>query len=178
MTRSIHALALSAALLTGSTATASEHDIESLRERVAALEARIEALEAARSFTTFMPDFAERFHVMHFAGDAGDWAVAKHELLTLQGIARRSTDIDPQMGQMFQQMLGPAFDQLEAAIEHENKKKFQAALETTIGSCNACHAATGSAFIQVTLNPPDSLNMRHPHKLTKSEAPGDHAHKH
>ena len=178
MTRMIHALALAGAVLTGPAAMAAQHDIESLRERVAALEARLEALEAARSFTAFMPDFSERFHVMHFAGDAGDWAVAKHELLTLQDIARRSTDIDSEKGNMFQQMLRPAFDQLEAAIEHENKKKFRAALETTVNSCNACHTATGSPFIQVTLDPPDSLNMRHPHKLTESEAPGDHIHAH
>ncbi|HSS64574.1 MAG TPA: hypothetical protein VLS27_09075, partial [Gammaproteobacteria bacterium] len=59
-----------------------------------------------------------------------------------------------------------------------NQKKFRAALETTITSCNACHAATGSSFIQVTLDPPDSLNMRHPHNLMRTEAPGDHAHKH
>jgi cytochrome c553 len=173
-----HAMAFALAIVTGPAATASQHDIESLRERVSALEARIEALEAARSFTSFMPDFSERFHVMHYAGDAGDWAVAKHELLTLQGIAERATDIDLQQGKMLQQMLAPAFDQLETAIEHGNRKQFHSALEATVTSCNACHAATGNAFIQVTLDPPARLNMRHPHKLTKSEAPGDHAHTH
>lgn len=178
MMRAFLVVALAGALLAGQAAMAAKDDVQSLRERIAALEARINALEAARSFTAFMPDFAERFHVMHQAGDAGDWAVAKHELLTMEGIAKRSTDIDPDKGKMLQQMLDPAFEQLEAAIEHGNEKKFQAALETTISSCNACHAATGSSFIQVTLDPPSSLSMRHPHKLMKSDAPGGHTHKH
>lgn len=174
----IHAAALAGAMLTGPSAMAAEHDIESLRKHIAALEARIEALEAARSFTAFMPDFAERFHVMHQAGDASDWAVAKHELLTLQGIVKRSTDIDLEKGKLLKQMLAPGFDQLEAAIEHGNKEKFRAALETTTNACNACHTATGSAFIQVTLDPPSSLTIRHPHRLMESDAPGDHAHTH
>ena len=31
-----------------------------------------------------MPNFAERLHVMHYAGEAEDWAVASHELLGLR----------------------------------------------------------------------------------------------
>ncbi|MCK5361557.1 MAG: hypothetical protein KAR22_01240, partial [Gammaproteobacteria bacterium] len=43
-------------------------------------------------------------------------------------------------------------------------------------TCNACHAATGSDFVQVTLDARDSLSLRHPHKLMRRAVPGGHSH--
>jgi hypothetical protein len=116
-----------------------DHNTDRLMERIQALEERLAEMESRFSFTFFMPDFAERFHVMHRAGEAGDWAV-------------------------------------EHAIEDSNHEKFEKALVQTISSCNACHTATGSDFVQVTLDASDSLSMRHPHRFMEQQAPSDHAH--
>jgi hypothetical protein len=43
-------------------------DVRALTRQIEALQARVSALEASRTFTAFMPNFAERFHVMHRAG--------------------------------------------------------------------------------------------------------------
>lgn len=145
-------------------------------KRLDALEQRLSALEAARSFAGFMPDLAERFHVMHRAGEAGDWAVAAHELAEMQKLSRLSISIDAQQGMLMQSMLGPSFETLEGAIEHGNLKRFSKALESTISACNGCHVATGANFVQVTLDAPDGLSMRHPHRFTKSDAPEGHHH--
>ncbi len=145
-------------------------------KRLDALEQRLSALEAARSFAGFMPDLAERFHVMHRAGEAGDWAVAAHELAEMQRLSRLSVSIDAQQGTLMQSMLGPSFENLESAIEHGNLKKFSKALESTISACNSCHVATGAKFVQVTLDAPDGLSMRHPHRLITRDAPEGHHH--
>ncbi len=145
-------------------------------KRLDALEQRLSALESARSFAGFMPDLAERFHVMHRAGEAGDWAVAAHELAEMQRLSRLSVSINAQQGALMQSMLGPSFENLESAIEHGNLKKFSAALESTISACNSCHVATGANFVQVTLDAPDGLSMRHPHRLMIRDAPEGHHH--
>lgn len=160
---------------TGVQATTHQNE-QRLLERIEALEKRVSELEAARTFAAFMPDFAERFHVMHRAGEAGDWAVATHELLELKRMMNQADSIDEERGKRMQSMLGPSLDRIQTTIEHENKKKFIQALVDTTRVCNACHIATGSEFINVTLDPPDNLSMRHPHALRPSEAPTDHRH--
>jgi hypothetical protein len=133
-------------------------------------------LESRFSFASFMPDFAERFHVMHRAGESGDWAVASHELQTMKQIMQLSTSIDADKGKLMMAMLEPNFEALEHAIEDGNHGKFEKALTQTIDTCNACHTATGSSFVQVTLDAADSLSMRHPHKFMQQQAPLGHSH--
>jgi len=147
-----------------------------LEQRISALEARIAALEAVQTFTSFMPNFAERFHVMHRAGEAGDWAVASHELAEMKRLSTLSTAIDAEKGKLMQGMMAPSFEELEAAIGHGNQKKFDKALNDSIIACNACHKATGSEFIEVTLDARDSLSLRHPHRLIPRDVPGGHHH--
>ena len=163
--------------LFGSHTLASQHSSsDRLMERIQALEERIAVLESRFSFASFMPDFAERFHVMHRAGESGDWAVASHELQTMKQIMQLSTSIDADKGKLMLAMLEPNFEALEHAIEDGNHGKFEKALTQTIDACNACHTATGSSFIQVSLDAGDSLSMRHPHKFMAQQAPVGHSH--
>ena len=150
--------------------------LEKLRLQIQALQDRVTALEALTTFTTFMPNFAERFHVMHHAGEAGDWAVASHELAEMQRMARLSTSIDGEKGRLLNAMMAPSFADLDDAIEHGNGTKFEKALVQTITTCNACHAATGSGFVEVTLEVPDLLSLRHPHRLVARGVPEGHSH--
>ncbi len=152
--------------------------LEALEHRIEALQAQIAALEARQTFTSFMPDFAERFHVMHRAGEAGDWAVASHELAEMKRITTLSPTIDAEKGKLMQAMMGPSFEALEGAIEHSNLEKFEQALAQTIDTCNACHTATGSDFVQVTLDATESLSMRHPHRFMSRGVPSGHTHGH
>lgn len=151
-------------------------DVVRLMERIDALEQRIATLESTRTFASFMPDLAERFHVMHRAGEAGDWAVASHELQEMKRLSQQSTSIDSDRGKLLLGMMWPSYESLESAIEHGNGKKFAKALEGTVVACNSCHVATGSEFVQVTLNASDGLGMRHPHRLMMRDAPAGHHH--
>ncbi len=157
-------------------ASGDEAKFEALEHQIAALQARIAALEAFQTFTSFMPNFSERFHVMHRAGEAGDWAVAAHEFQEMKRLTRLSTTIDNEKGQLMQAMLAPSFEALESAIEHNDHEKFEKALTQTIDTCNACHTATGSDFVQVTFDAREALSIRHPHKFMEREVPGGHTH--
>ncbi len=153
-------------------------EIQALKVQIEALQARVKALEAQQTFTSFMPNLAERFHVMHRAGEASDWAVASHELEEMKRITALSPTIDKEKGQLMQAMMGTSYAALEEAIEHGNHEKFEKALEQTISTCNSCHVATGSEFVEVTLNARESLSMRHPHRFMRREMPSGHTHGH
>ncbi|OGA70462.1 MAG: hypothetical protein A3G81_13820 [Betaproteobacteria bacterium RIFCSPLOWO2_12_FULL_65_14] len=144
-------------------------EIKALRERVAVLEA------LKPRFTNFMPNYAERFHVMHRAGDVGDWAVAAHEIDEMKRMTGVSKYIDPKLGTLMQAFMDGNLRKLREAVEHGNSKSFQAALEDTAASCNGCHKASGST-LGVSVKVSETMSMRHPHLLGKTTVPKDHGH--
>lgn len=153
--------------------------VDALVEEVTQLRKAIESLQAIQpTVTSLMPEFAERFHVMHFAGEAEDWAVAHHEFLELKRIAGVIKTIDPEMGALIDGFMTANFNSLATAIEHEKVEMFKKALVVTVESCNACHVAAGSPFMKVGLNVQDSLSMRHSHELGKSSNSGENTHMH
>lgn len=162
-----------------SAATRELNTLEDLKAEVMALRKAVEALQATQpSITSLMPEFAERFHIMHYAGDAGDWAVAEHELLEMQRLVGVIERIDPEKGPMVKGFMTQSFNKLNAAIEHGKRESFDKALGETLTNCNACHKAVGSEYIKVTLEVDESLSMRHPHQLTRRKMMGPHTHKH
>lgn len=150
-----------------------------LNDEVARLSKEVELLQAIQpTITSLMPEFAERFHVMHYAGEAEDWAVASHELLELNRLIEIMMQVDPEKGVMANGFLLANFNDLDAAIEHRNLESFQKSLIETTKNCNACHAAAGSPWMTVVLDARNSISMRHSHDLYKSVKPGNHTHKH
>jgi hypothetical protein len=163
-------------LFLGNVVASQDSNSDHLIERIQVLEERLAVMESRFSFASFMPDFAERFHVMHRAGEAGDWAVASHELQEMMRLTRLSNSIDADNGKLMGAMMEPSFEALEHAIEDSNHEKFEKALTQTIDTCNACHTATGSSFVQVTLDARGSLSMRHPHSFMQRQMLSGHSH--
>ena len=154
-------------------------EISLLKAEVRALRKAVASLQALKpTLTTLMPDFAERFHVMHRAGDAGDWAVAAHEVLEMQRLVNVAKQIDAKKGVLVEGFMSGNLRTLNKAIEHGKLESFYKAMNDTVKNCNACHVAVGSPFIKVTLDVDEGLSMRHPHALGKSKAPAKHTHKH
>lgn len=153
--------------------------LEALSEEVAHLRATVELLDAIRpTTTTLMPSVAERFHVMHHAGEAEDWALAAHELLGIEHLLEIIERVDPQKRALASGFLEPQLEHLDAAIDHGNREAFVKAIEQTVESCNACHVAVGSPSMVVALDVADGLSLRHSHRLVPSDKPGEHTHKH
>lgn len=153
--------------------------VDSLNREVAQLRETVDMLYAIRpTITMLMPSLAERFHVMHFAGDAGDWALASHELLGIEHLLGVIQKVDFEKGAMAEGFLEPSLKRIDAAIDHGNRSAFDKAISDMVKSCNACHVAAGSPAMVVSLNPSDNLSLRHSHKLMRSDKPGEHTHKH
>ncbi len=158
-------------------AFASQHsNSKLLLERIESLEKRLTVLESRLTFTSFMPDFAERFHVMHQAAEAGDWAVAGHQLQEMKKMVESSTTIDAEKGQLFQAMMGPVIEEMEGAIGHGDEEEMHALLKQATQTCNSCHVATGSPFIKVSLDTSETLSMRHPHTFMMQKPNMKHMH--
>lgn len=102
--------------------------------------------------------------------------MAAHELAEMKRLSRQSTSIDAERGKLLLNMMAPGYENLESAIGHGNGEKFSRALHTAVDACNRCHVATGSSFVEVTLDAPDGLSMRHPHRLMMRDAPAGHHH--
>ncbi|MEE8364152.1 MAG: hypothetical protein V3R76_00055 [Gammaproteobacteria bacterium] len=164
------------ALFLGNALASQDNDSARLLERIQVLEERLAAVESRFTFASFMPDFAERFHVMHRSGEAGDWAVASHELMEMMRLSQLSPSINADQGKLMEAMMKPNFEALRHAIEDSNQEKFNTALAQTIDSCNACHTASASRFIEVQLNARESISLRHPHKFIERQVQGGHAH--
>lgn len=153
--------------------------VEVLNSEVARLRLIVESLQAIQpTIASLMPEFAERFHVMHYAGEAEDWAVASHELHGLKRLVEIMIQVDPDKGAMANGFLLGNFEDIDAAIEHEEIRAFTKSLAETVENCNSCHIAAGSPWMKVVLDAKDALSMRHSHDLGKSTKPGDHTHMH
>lgn len=152
--------------------------LRQMQARLDELNAKVAQLEHLRpDFATMMPEVAERLSVMHSAGEAGDWAVAAHELAEIQRIVGNSTSIDQTKGKMMQGFLTGPLNAIDEAVDHGNKGKFISALGNTVNSCNACHHAVGSGFIQISLSADSNLGFRHPQQLqVRTAAMGHHHH--
>lgn len=151
--------------------------LKALADEVAGLKTRVASLESLKpTFTEFMPNFSERFHVMHLAGQDGDWAVAMHELMEMKRMVKTAKEIDARNGQLMQGFLAGNLQSLKTAIDHGDSKKFNKALVETVDNCNNCHVASGSPFIKVSLDVHKILSMRHSHALQKSKIMGGHKH--
>lgn len=154
-------------------------ELSALKGQMAELQKVVAVLQATQpTITTIMPNFAERFHVMHYAGDAGDWAVAGHELQELQRLIGVAKQIHPNHGAMMEGFMTASLRKLKEAIDHNKREAFDQALGEAVNNCNACHAAAGSPFIKVTLEVTESLSLRHPHSFGKTRVPMEHMHKH
>ena len=150
--------------------SANKKEIVALRLEIEKLKNILAGIDALNpNLTSLMPDFSERFHVMHAAGDAGDWAVAAHELLELERMMGLAQIIDPDKGLLMKSFLEPTFKQIKGAIDHGNHKAFLGHLEKAVTSCNACHVAVQAPYIKVSLNVDEIMSIRHSHKFTRSE---------
>jgi hypothetical protein len=102
-----------------------------------------------------------------FAGAAGNWALADFQINELEGLLEEIAELHPtyhehRVRDLLEAMLGPAVDEVEAAVSAEDPTAFAASFDRLTASCNACHAATdrGMIVIQRPQTPPrDNLRF-------------------
>jgi len=154
--------------------------IQMLTEKVAVLSAEIDELKVKVEMlntikpdvATLMPDIAERMHVMHYAGEAQDWAVASHELAAINRLFDILATIDPVKGGIAEGFMHESFEGIDEAIDHGNQAAFTKAVENLVSNCNSCHVAADSPAMKISLNVDDALSLRHSHNLVNSKGMG------
>ena len=112
----------------------------------------------------YMQRYADK---LWFAGDAGNWELAKfyHDEIaeTAADIAAAHVvDEGIENSRQLQTMLPPAVTGVEQAITTRDNALFRARYETLLATCNTCHQETKHAFIRVALpaGPPVHWNQQ------------------
>jgi hypothetical protein len=100
-----------------------------------------------------MQRFTEK---LHFAGQAGNWALADFYLHEIDEIAEaiikaKVVDEGVAVGELMKAMLPPSIGSLREAIQNRDAAEFAPRYEGLLTSCNACHANTKHAFIKIVI---------------------------
>ena len=147
-----------------------ERRIEALSGEVAQLRSSVDLLESLRPTTMMlMPSISERFYVMRYAANAGDWDLAANELSGIEQLFDMVGRVDPEKGTLVERFMLPQLAHLDAAIDRADHAAFAAAMEQTVDSCNACHVAAGSPSMVVVLDAVNAISLRHPHRLAPAD---------
>lgn len=109
------------------------------------------------TFGDMMNAFVQPRHIkLGLAGQAGNWALAAHELHELDEAFAAIKAYQPvwngkPMAQMIAQMTtGPRKD-VGDAIAAKDLKRFAAAFDHLTQSCNACHERIAKPFLKITI---------------------------
>lgn len=82
-----------------------------------------------------------------FAGRAGNWPLADHEIDQLKD---GFDDVDKRLGGgTVEKAVGPAMAALEKAIERKDRAAFTDVFDRLSAGCNSCHRSLDHAFIVI-----------------------------
>jgi len=100
-----------------------------------------------------MQRFAEK---LHFAGQAGNWALADFYLHEIDEMAetiieKKVVDEGVKVGELMKAMLPPSIANVKEAIQKRDPAQFASGYEGLLSSCNACHMSTGHAFVKIVV---------------------------
>lgn len=133
--------------------------LETLRNRLAALEQQVAVLDKTRYRPTLgemMTTVQMRHAKLWFAGQARHGHLAAFELHeldeTLEDLVRlypTHKDAPHPLNQMLESVLDPALKQLQQALKTSDTAQFNSAYNALTLACNTCHQATAHGFIAV-----------------------------
>jgi hypothetical protein len=115
-----------------------------------------------------MNELGERFASIWFAGKAGNAGMVDYQAHEIEELVEELEPAAPVekgievVPRLEADVLEP-LEELERAVEDSDSKAFEASYRQIMGNCNACHANTDHAFIQVGLpeyNPYSNLEMK------------------
>lgn len=100
-----------------------------------------------------MQRFTEK---LHFAGQAGNWALADFYLHEIDEMAEtiieaKVVDEGVKVGELMKAMLPPSIASVREAIQSRDPAEFASRYEGLLSSCNACHTSTRHAFVKIVV---------------------------
>ncbi|MFQ5996321.1 MAG: hypothetical protein ACE5KP_01680 [Dehalococcoidales bacterium] len=97
---------------------------------------------------TVMQEYGHRFAMVKIAADAGDWGMAQYQLHEAVEIQEVGEATRPGKADMLSSFEHSYLDPLAKTIEAKDKAGFDTAYTQAIDGCNACHVATGHAYVR------------------------------
>ena len=115
---------------------------------------------------TVMVEYGHRMAVLWFAGEAGNWNLAKYQLGEMREIQEVGETTRPGRAAALKSFESNFLDPLDQAIAAGDKTQFETAYSAAIQGCNSCHGSQTSAdfpqgfgfiHVQVPQNTLDSI---------------------
>jgi len=113
---------------------------------------------------TVMIEYGHRMSAVWFAGEASNWDLAHYQIIEMREIQEVGETTRPARAPALKSFESSFLDPLDAAIQANDKAKFEAAYMSAIQGCNSCHGSQTSAdfpqsfkFVKVQV-PKDTLD--------------------
>jgi hypothetical protein len=94
---------------------------------------------------TVMIEYGRRMSSMWFGEQAGNWDMAKYQLIEMIEIQETGETTRPARAQALKTYEANFLDPLEKAIAAKDKAQFETAYKAAIDGCNSCHGSQTSA---------------------------------
>ncbi len=102
---------------------------------------------------TVMMEYGHRFALIGLAADAGNWGMAAYQLKEALEIQEVGETTRPANADLLKSFEHTYLDAVSAAIDAQDAAAFTTAYTQAIPGCNACHVATGHAYVVVQKAP-------------------------
>jgi hypothetical protein len=128
-------------------------ELAALKAKVADLEKQLQL--AKPGFGEFMGTVQQHHEKLYFAGIAENWELSGYELNEIRETVDQATALWPRLGDekvdlgTLKHLIDPPIEEITKAIAQKDKKKFLTSFENLTRSCNACHQASGHAFVVI-----------------------------
>jgi hypothetical protein len=101
---------------------------------------------------TLMVDLSVRHASLWFAGEEGNWPLARYMVDELHKLLEDIEELHPvyrevPVAQLLGEMTKPQVESLDVAIDNGDHPAFVDAYDRLTAACNACHAASGREYI-------------------------------
>ena len=110
---------------------------------------------------TVMMEYSHRFYIAYYAAKAGNWELAKYELHEMLEIQEVGEATRPEHAQALKAFEDTYLNKVEESVKSKKWKDFDVAYKKAVVGCNACHTASGHAYIRYKLpdTPPRLLDL-------------------
>ena len=113
-------------------------------------------LQQVREIKAAMPKFGipmrevgERFQNMYFAGQAGNWGLARYMSRSMNAAMNPTKVTQEYLYPFWENFYSNYYKPVNSAIDAQDSKAFEQEIIAVIDKCNSCHFTMGFAFVKV-----------------------------
>ena len=111
-----------------------------------------------------MPQVSDRYWIMYYAAQGGNWGLAAYQLHELEGLLKLGATTRPKWANYLNAFIKGHLSTMQRAIEGEDFTAFEAAYQSGINAANRYHIETDHPEIiwELPPDPPRHLSLKRP----------------